>query len=69
MPKRGILFAFIAMLACAGAVKAQDGMRLSLDRLGEVRTGAYTISNGAVFTLDHYTDRFLMRFAGEPSLP
>src|ERR1700712_1518727 len=68
MPRRGILFAFVAMLACAGAVQAQDGMRLSIDRLGDIRTGAYSISNGAVFTLDHYTDKYLMRFVGEPEI-
>jgi hypothetical protein len=68
MPRRGILFAFIAMLACIGAGQAQDGMRLSLERLGDIQTGAYSISNGTTFSLDRYNDKYLMRFAGEPEI-
>jgi hypothetical protein len=67
-PRRGILFAFVAMLACAGAVQAQDGMRLSLDRLGDIQTGAYAAGNGTVFTLSHYDDKYLLRFASEPEI-
>ena len=68
-PRRGILFAFIAALACAGAVQAQNGdVRLSIDRLGDVQTGAYAASTGAVFTISRYDDKYLMRFAGEPEI-
>src|ERR1700709_65066 len=68
-PRRGILFAFIALLAFAGAGQAQNGdVRLSIDRLGDVQTGAYAASNGAIFTLNHYDDKYLMRVAGEPEI-
>ena len=68
MPKRGILFAVAAMLACFSAVQAQEGLgaRLSIDRLGDIQSGAYSTTNGLAFSLDRYAEKYLMRFAGEP---
>ena len=68
MPRSGIVIALVAMLACIGAVRAQDGVRLSIDRLGDIQTGLYTVSNGAVFSLDRYDDKYLMHLSGEPEI-
>ncbi|HEX4301182.1 MAG TPA: DUF4908 domain-containing protein [Rhizomicrobium sp.] len=69
MPRYGILFAFVALLACVSAGEAQNGdTQLSFDRLGDIQTGSYTVSNGATFTLDRYDDKYLMRFGGEPEI-
>ncbi len=70
MPKRGIPIAFVALLAFGGAVHGQSGLgeRLSLDRLGDIQTGIYTISTGTTFTLDHDADKYLMRFVNEPEV-
>ncbi len=71
MPRRGILFAAVAMLACFGAVRAQEGLgqRLSVERLGDIQTGTYSASNGLAFSIDRYTDRnldrYLMHFIGD----
>ena len=68
MPKRGILIAVVAMLACFGAVQAQEGIgaKLSIDRIGDIQTGSYSATNGTIFTLARYADKYLMHFAGEP---
>ncbi|HXC56552.1 MAG TPA: DUF4908 domain-containing protein [Rhizomicrobium sp.] len=68
MPKHGILFACVAMLASVGVVRAQEGLgaRMSIERLGDIQTGAYTASNGIGFTLAGYAEKYLLRFAGEP---
>ncbi len=68
MPRRGILFAVVAMLACFGAGQAQEGLsaRLSNDRLGDIRPGTYSASNGLSFTIDRYAGRYLMHVASEP---
>jgi hypothetical protein len=60
-----MLFALLAMLACTGAGRAQDslGARLSIDRLGDIQTGAFA-AGGVRFTLDRYNDKYLLRFAG-----
>ncbi len=70
MPKHGILFAAIAMLAFAGVGHGQVNLssRLSDDRLGDVQTGTYAVSNGLTFTLDRYDDKYLMRFAGDSEI-
>lgn len=68
MPRSGIVIAFVAMLACIGAAWAQDGVRLSIDRLGDIQTGIYAVSNGATFSLDRYDDKYLMRYADEPEI-
>ena len=48
---RGILIALAAMLAMAGIVRAQEGLgqRMSVERIGDIDTGAYTASNGTGF--------------------
>ena len=68
MPKRGILIALTAMLAMAGIVRAQEGLgqRLSVERLGDIDTGAYTASNGATFVIGQYAENYLLRFAADP---
>ncbi|HEY0105410.1 MAG TPA: DUF4908 domain-containing protein [Rhizomicrobium sp.] len=70
MPWRGIAFAAIVLLGCAGPVlgQADIGARLSVDRLGDVETGIYAVSNGASFSLNRYDDKFLMQFAGDPEI-
>lgn len=68
MPKRGILFAAIAMLASFGVGYAQEGLgaRMSIERLGDIQTGAYSASNGIAFSLAGYAQKYLLRFSGEP---
>jgi len=68
MPRRGILFAFAAMLATIGMVRGQEGLgdRMSIDRLGDLQTGTYTASNGISFALNQYAAKYLLRFAGDP---
>jgi len=70
MPRRGILFAFAALLATTGAVRGQEGLgdRMSIDRLGDIQTGTYTASSGTVFSLNAYAAKFLLRFAGDPEI-
>ncbi|HUO90797.1 MAG TPA: DUF4908 domain-containing protein [Rhizomicrobium sp.] len=71
MPRSGILFAFVAMLACAGSLAyAQEslGARLMMDRLGDIQTGAFTAGDTVRFTLSHYAENYLMRFDGDPEI-
>jgi hypothetical protein len=70
MPKRGILFALIALLAFGGAVQGQEGLgeRMSVDRIGDIQPGTYTTSTGMTFTLDRYSEKYLLRFGGEPEI-
>ena len=70
MPRRGIVFAAIALLLSAGIAPGQVGppSRLSGDRLGDIQTGTYAASTGQTFSLDRYDDKFLMRFGGEPEI-
>jgi hypothetical protein len=60
----------VALLASVSIGRAQADLnsRLSGDRLGDIQTGTYTLSNGASFTLDRYEDKFLMHFAGDPEI-
>jgi hypothetical protein len=70
MPKSGILFAFVAMLSCAGWAYAQDslGARLMMDRLGDIQTGTFTAGDSVRFTLSRYSEKYLMRFDGDPEI-
>ncbi|MEI9991062.1 MAG: DUF4908 domain-containing protein [Rhizomicrobium sp.] len=70
MPRRGILFAAIAMLASFGMVRGQEGLgaRMSIDRLGDIQTGVYTTSSGTKFTLSAYAENYLLRFDGNPEI-
>ena len=65
MPKSGIVFALLAMLACAGIAHAQDelGARMSMDRIADVQTGSYSAGEQIRFSLDHYVARYLLRFS------
>jgi hypothetical protein len=65
MPKRGILLAAIAMLSGIGAVSAQEGPRLAIERLGDIQTGLYSTSTGVTFSLDPYAGNYLLHIAGE----
>jgi hypothetical protein len=66
--KRGILIAAAALVAMAGLVRAQEGLgaRLSIERIGDIDTGAYTASNGTTFTLAQDAENYLLRFVGDP---
>jgi hypothetical protein len=68
MPKSGILFALMAMLACAGVAGAQDelGARMSMDRIADVQTGSYSAGDQIRFSLDRYSSYYLLRFDGDP---
>src|SRR6185437_10058162 len=70
MPRRGILFAALAMLAMAGAVRGQSGLddRMSIDRLGDIQPGTFTASNGATFTLTQDAAKYLLHFSGDPEV-
>lgn len=68
MPKRGILFAIFVLLAGIGTVAAEETPRLTIERLGDLQTGTYTTTTGLSFSLDHYNDKYLMRFSGEPEI-
>jgi hypothetical protein len=70
MPKSGILFAFVAMVSCAGWAYAQEslGARLMMDRLGDIQTGAFTAGDSVRFTLSRYAEKYLMRFDGDPEI-
>ncbi|MBS0472610.1 MAG: DUF4908 domain-containing protein [Proteobacteria bacterium] len=68
MPRRGFLFAAFLVFAGIGAGYAQEGARLSFERLGELQTGTYSTSTGVSFSLDRYGDKYLMRVAGEPEI-
>ena len=70
MPRRVTLFALIAILSCSAAAEAQDdvGTRMSLERIGDIRPGTYTADEQIKFTLNHYLDRYLLRFANDPEV-
>lgn len=74
MPRRGILFAALSIVAGFGAAlgaalaQADVGARLSTDRLGDIQTGTFSAGDGAQLALDHYSDKYLMRFSGEPEI-
>lgn len=61
-----------ALLLCAlfaGSAHAQDQMsaRLSQERVGDIDPGTYSAGRVS-FTLDHYEDKFIVRFAGDPEI-
>jgi len=71
MPKPVTLLAFIAMLAFTGTAMAQDddlGARMSMERIGDIRPGSYSAGDTYKFTLNHYLDRYLLRFANDPEI-
>jgi len=70
MPKSGILFAFIALLLCAGVAGAQDelGARLSMDRIADVQSGTYSAGDQIRFSLDRIANHYLLRFEGDPEV-
>jgi hypothetical protein len=70
MPRSGILFAFVAMLACIGAGHAQDdlGARMSMDQIASIRTGSYSAGDQFNFSLDHYASHYLLRFVGDSEI-
>lgn len=70
MPRHVTLLALIATLAYTGAAVAQDDLsaRMSLERIGDVRPGAYSAGDQFKFTLNRYLDRFLLRFANDPEI-
>ena len=70
MPKSGILFVFVALLASASVGLAQDGVgaRMSLDRIASVRTGAYTAGDRIKFSLTRDAAHYLLRFENEPEV-
>jgi hypothetical protein len=70
MPKSGILFALMAMLACAGVARAQNelGARMSMDRIADVQTGSYSAGDRIKFSLDRYSGRYLLRFDGDQEI-
>ncbi len=60
------------LLVCAlfaGPAHAQDQMnsRLSEERVGDIDPGTY-VAGRTSFTLDHYLDKFTIRFAGDPEI-
>jgi hypothetical protein len=67
MPRIGT--ALLLCLLFAAPVRAQDQMtaRLSQDSVGDVEPGTYTAGN-VTFTLDAYSNKFLLRFAGDPEI-
>jgi hypothetical protein len=70
MPKRALLFALIAVLLSAGAARPQDqlGVRMMQERIGDVRPGTYSAGEQLKFTLNHYLDRYLLRFLGDSEI-
>jgi hypothetical protein len=60
-------FAFVALLSSIGTAQAQDqlGARMLQERIGDVRPGAYSAGDQLKFTLTHYLDHYLLRFAGD----
>lgn len=67
MPRIGIALLLCASLA--GAALAQDEMstRLSRERVGDIVAGSYA-AGSLDFTLDHYQDKYILRFAGDPEV-
>lgn len=67
MPKIGTAL-LLCVLFC-GAANAQDQMnaRLSQERVGDIDTGTYAAGE-ANFILDHYGDKYIIRFSGDPEV-
>jgi Domain of unknown function (DUF4908) len=70
MSKRAILFAFFAFLMSAGAARPQDqlGIRMMQEHIGDVRPGIYSAGDRLKFSLNHYLDRYLLRFVGDSEI-
>ncbi len=70
MRKSAICFAFVAMLTCIGAAQAQDelGVRMLQEPIGDVRPGTYSAGDQLKFTVNHYLDHYLLRFAGDTEI-
>src|SRR5579871_3178283 len=72
MSKSGILFALIALsvCVCVGVGRAQTdlGARMSLDRIADVQTGTYAAGDQIKFSLDRYSNHYLLRFDGDPEI-
>ncbi|MEI9930555.1 MAG: DUF4908 domain-containing protein [Rhizomicrobium sp.] len=41
--------------------------RLSQEHIGDIDPGTYSAGR-TTFTLDHYADKFIIRFAGDPEI-
>jgi len=70
MPKKAILFALLAILMSVGGARPQDqlGLRMMQERIGDVRPGSYSAGDQQKFTLNHYLDRYLLRFLGDSEI-
>lgn len=70
MARSVTLFAFTAFMICASTTWAQDelGARMSKERIGDVRPGTYSAGDQLKFTLNHYLDRYLLRFLGDSEI-
>ncbi len=67
MPRIGTAL-LLCVLFC-GVAHAQDEMnaRLNRERVGDVDPGTYSAGN-SVFTLDRYSDKYIIRFSGDPEI-
>jgi hypothetical protein len=57
-------------LSLVGTAGAQDDVtaRMSMERIGDIRPGSYSAGDQYTFTLNHYLDRYLLRFASDPEI-
>jgi hypothetical protein len=67
MPRIGTALLLCTLLTGPAQAQNQMNSRLSQERVGDVDPGTYT-AGGAIFTLDRYGDKFILRFAGDPEI-
>src|SRR5258708_1796253 len=71
MPRSGIAFVVVVMLlSIAATVRAQEslGLRMMMDRAGDIQPGAYSAGDTVHFGLARYAEKYLLHFDGDSEI-